>query len=304
MAVTPPAGIAWWQLVALMTVGSGAEPALAGVVRVRDAEEEPPEQVARLSSRDGLVRVERLDGRPLLVVGRDVQWVWLGEDDVPTVFHRFGSSWGFPGDDLVSRRSWDDWQGTDFTRPTGPVVPAVFLGRPARQVELAPPSHKPFPLTWVVDAETGLVLCQRNDGFGSVTEWVELEVGADLPDALFRWDGPTHEPPARDADHEEDMAERTAWLAQRGIGNLVVPVPVTLLLHEWADDGTFFASLTTGVDGSLARRPHAEGPWDHGQGRQAVEQWSDGDWDWLLTTEEPLSPAALRSVRDQLSHAT
>ncbi len=118
--------------------------------------------------------------------------------------------YAFTGTDLLARRDLGDFAGDDFTRPTGPVGATTFLGRTAWTVELAPPDHKPFPLQLVVDAETGLILQQRNDGFGSVDEWIEFVVGEPIPPDLFVWDGPArtvHDEQVRmHAAHEADDA--------------------------------------------------------------------------------------------------
>lgn len=49
--------------------------------------------------------------------------------------------------------------------------------RLTRAVELAPPEHKAYPIQLVVEAQTGIVLEQRNEGFGTVDVWVEFVVG-------------------------------------------------------------------------------------------------------------------------------
>jgi hypothetical protein len=91
--------------------------------------------------------------------------------------HEFGT--GRPEDER--------WEGDDFTTQTGPPRNVTFLGRPAWEVELAAPAHKPFPMQIIIDAETGLLLREANKALGSFHEWIELDTHADLPDDLFTW---------------------------------------------------------------------------------------------------------------------
>jgi hypothetical protein len=85
----------------------------------------------------------------------------------------------------VTRRELDEWKGDDFTRPAAPPAARTFLERPAWEVILLPPDHKPHPVTMIVDAVTGLVLSQRNTAFTSAIEWTRLEVGVALQDDRF-----------------------------------------------------------------------------------------------------------------------
>src|ERR1019366_10789939 len=106
------------------------------------------------------------------------------------------------------------------------------LARAAWSVELAPPAHKPFPLTLVVDAETGIVLQERNDGFGSVTEWVEISFGSELSEDLFVWTGESLEPHDWGVDREREMASRRDWLPERGVGGPPGAVEAAVGPHE------------------------------------------------------------------------
>jgi hypothetical protein len=178
--------MSWPALVVLMALGNGSDPSLSGVVHVRDVQPDDtqtdvvlpgvgPVRIEegrhRVAKRGNLVRREHLDGRPMAIFGHDTKWIWLDGAELPTAFS--SAVWGWDDQLLVQRRPLSRWEGDDFTHPTGAVSPTTMLGRAAWSVELAPPAHKPFPLTLVVDAETGIVLQERNDGFGSVTEWVE-----------------------------------------------------------------------------------------------------------------------------------
>jgi hypothetical protein len=132
------------------------------------------------------LRVGRTDGTTCFIWGSDYTWTWEADGAVtvgPRNYNRVGSVVSA----LVTRRELDEWYGVDFTRPTGPPTARTFLDRPAWSVDLAPPARKghPYPVTMVIDAVTGMVLSQRNDGFASVTEWTSLEVGVELDDGRF-----------------------------------------------------------------------------------------------------------------------
>ncbi|MDQ1737218.1 MAG: hypothetical protein QOH56_3469, partial [Pseudonocardiales bacterium] len=143
------------------------------------------------------------------------------------------------------------------------------LGGPAWTVELAPPQHKPYPMQLVVDAETGLVLQQRNDGFGSVSEWTEFTVGEPMNDDLFSWDGATRSPVEDHAlviaEHEADGRRRSAWFATHvAVLPLRVELSVGVWVHEFDEEsGAFQASLGEHQFGMIARRPAGTvGEWE------------------------------------------
>jgi hypothetical protein len=313
--------ITWPQLVVLMALGDGPEPSLRGTVRSRDvrpADDDEPADLeipgqGRFQLREGSVRVlkrgilvrrERPDGRPFVIQGADTMWIWEGANTVPTAFPRGTAAWGWPDSPLTQRRGMGDWGGDDFTQATGPPTQTRFLGRDAWQVELRPPPHKPFPLTLIVDAATGLVLQQRNDGFHSVAEWEELEFGVDLADELFTWEGESQPPPDHRAEHEADMARRREWLQRNGVGALSLTLPVELMVHEQSDDGAFQASLRANLDGSLARRRHSDEPWALFMNWPHMHRWSDGEWDWWLGTNGPLPEELLAAITSQFGDSS
>jgi len=309
--------ITWPQLVALMALGDGSEPSLRGVARSRDArpvEDDEPADLeipghgryrlsegrARVFKRGNLVRRERMDGRPIAIQGVDSLWVWDGDADIPTVFPRRTTFWGWPDSPLTQRRGMDDWGGDDFTQPANRPTPTRFLDREAWQVELRPPPHKPFSLTLIVDAVTGLVLQQRNDGFHSLAEWEELELGVVLPDELFVWEGQTQQPPDRGAEHEAEMGRRRQWLESQGVAALNLTIRSELMLHEQSADGTFYASVQAGLNGSLARRPRSVEPWDITMNWPHMHRWTSAHWDWWLGTNEPMTEDLLAEIKGQL----
>jgi hypothetical protein len=313
----PSTGPDWPHLVVLMALGNGPDPQLRGVVRVAESlladEGEPSdfeiegapyrveEDRVRVFKSGALVRRETLDGRPISVHGRDTVWTWEPGHDAPVARPAATVHFSGPDQPLTTRRRLDEWSGDDFTKPAGPAVATSYLGRDAWQVEILPPPHKLFPLTLVVDAATGLVLSQRNDGWRSATEWVELEVGADVSDDLFSWDGPTRPAPDRAAERDREIAERRAWLDRQGVAtNLALETPVELMLHEWGNDGSFHASIYVSLNGSLLRRPHSDQPWQADLRWPHVHEWSSAGWDWLFGSAEELSPAVLDRLKRQL----
>jgi uncharacterized protein (TIGR03086 family) len=308
----------WAELVTLMT--HGPDLPLHGRIRHDDGGEdqvfgwagsadEPAPAVAHgdhgvvVVWRDGeRLRLEDPDGRVTLVCDGETVW-HLGGPGEPAREGRPGHVvYGVDGTALLERPDEDRWHGNDFTRPAGPIGATTYLGRAAWTVELAPPRHKPHPLQLVVDAETGLLLQQRNDGFGAVSEWTELAVGVALLPSLFTWNGPVvswEEQRAQRRDQEAaDERERATWTREQlGLSSLLVEVRPTIDVGFHEADGTFHAHLD-GV-GSLARRPRSAAPWRE-MGAQS-HHWSDATWDWTLTSHEaPLADGALPSIQQQL----
>lgn len=267
------------------------------------AEEEPVLTRAWCSGRR--VRLERPDGRPSLIVDDEWCWQFRGDDPVPVVSPSSAVAYQGNGTQLLHRRDSAGFAGDDFTRPTGPVGTTTFLGRQAYTVELAPPAHKPFPIQLVVDSQTGLVLQQRNDGFGSVDEWVELVVGEPLDEQLFRWQGPSRseadERAERDRELQTELAERADWFTAN-----VTPLPLrvelelSVFVHVHQPDGSFEASIGESHVGALARRPCAAGDWQLGWSR-VQHRWSADGWDWALDLHgDQLTDAGLAALKRAL----
>ncbi|HZE48712.1 MAG TPA: hypothetical protein VE074_04070, partial [Jatrophihabitantaceae bacterium] len=191
---------------------------------------------------------------------------------------------------------------------TGPVGATTFLGRTAWTVELAPPRHKPHPIQLVVDSETGLVLQQRNDGFGSVDEWAEFVVGEPLDPALFTWVGPTRsaedQHAERQARHDADLAARRQWFSDNVTRSpLRVEFAITPFIHEYDErTGSFQARLGEFRGGMLARRPRSSEPWDLGWS-ETQHRWSTARWDWALTFYGDQQPTAssVEALKQQLA---
>ncbi len=185
----------------------------------------------------------------------------------------------------------------------------TFLGRPAYTVELAPPAHKPFPIQLVIDSETGLVLQQRNDGFGSVDEWVELVVGEQLDESAVPLAGPVPVGGGRAGRARAGVAGRP------GRPGGLVPRPrrhrcrcawnwssgVHVHVHE--PDGSFQASIGEGGLGMLARRPSSAADWQLGWA-QVQHRWSADGWDWALSMHgDQLTEAGLAALKRALASA-
>jgi hypothetical protein len=339
---TPPS---WVQLLILMVDGPDPEPTVRGVIRSDDGNDDNRRHVgwatmagqpipvfagtrAALADSDGghpdvgedtplpplrvwrdgrRIRIEELDGTPSLIVGEEHCWQFDADDDTPLKSPASAVRYQLSATELLTRRDANDFAGDDFTRPTGPIGASSFLGRPAWTVELAPPQHKPYPMQLVVDAETGLVLQQRNDGFGSVSEWTEVTVGEPMNDDLFSWDGATRSPVDDHAlviaEHEADGRRRSAWFATHVTAlPLRVELSVGVWVHEFDEEsGAFQASLGEHQFGMIARRPAGTvGEWElgwDGRGRR----WTDGRWQWAVSVyQDALSDEGFAALRAQL----
>lgn len=244
--------------------------------------------------RDGpRLRVERMDGSPLMISDGHTSWRFSDEHPDPLEYVDADVRYLGNGTELLERRRANDWIGDDFTRPTGPIGAAVFLGRDAWTVELAPPSHKPFPIQTVVDQETGLWLQSRNDDAGIVDEWVEIDVGGPFDDNLFTYSGPARSAEAerrrRRDDHESEANRRRDWFRANVSGeSLTVDVQADLsvrYVHTLDETtGAFEASLgdDRAITGFLARRPRSTEPWTQRM-QEPVYRWSTRDFDWAVS---------------------
>lgn len=308
--------IPFGALVGLMVLGTGAVDTIDGIVRSIEDEGEP-ERRWRVRRRGDLRRVEDEDGNPESIVGESYGWTSFDNEQVVyTALSQEGHGHHHApigGIDVGGHRpSFERWEGTDFTRPTGPVQATTFLGRPAWFVELAPPSHKPHPLQLTVDAATGLIMRRTNEAFGTIQEWVSVDLEADLADELFVWRGSainSEELHAqRRAEHERLMAEHAEWLAAHGFVDLPLTARGRLNLHESDDEtGSVYASVNYfDAFGTLIRRAASSEPWEQADEVRAKHKyrWSDDQWDWFYGTEQEASDAELAALRAALSRTT
>jgi hypothetical protein len=320
--MTPPS---WLELLVRMTAGELEERPFVGVLEVIEMRHDDDDEV-HVASEDELewpsrvrvfkdrdrYRVEALDGTVLTI--RDAMHVYVfhppghepddHEPGVPMKTAREdGIHRGAHGAD-IARRSPRDWRGDDFTTPTGPARAVTYLGRPAWEVELAPPPHKPSPLVLVVDAVTGMTYEQRSIEFGVLSRWTELVTVESHPEELFTWEGEAYEywatsGPMTEEDEREWERQRAERVAAMGLEPLDLTVKVTTHPYEVEDDGSFFVSLEARVDGVLLRRPTSPEPWDPDIHYPFVERWSDDRWDWYVASGS--SVEHVTQIRRQLT---
>jgi len=292
------------KYIAYSVTGHDPGPVIAGAGATASTDEPPLIRVWRDGAK---VRLENSVGSPTLIVGEEQCWQFGPSRDIPVVSPSHAVRYLLSGTNLLSRRDANEFAGTDFTRPTGAIGETTFLSRRAWTVELAPPRRKPYPIQLVVDAETGLILQERNDGFGSVDEWVEFVVGEEFDDALFTWTGPAIseevERAERDAEHEANLARRRSWF-EANVAPMPLRVEIELEVHIHSYDeatGEFFASFGHHFGGSLARRPRSHQPWDVGVGRDTTIRWSDERCDWALSAHgDRMTEAGLEALKRQL----
>jgi len=176
----------WFDDLVALTVHGGAGERISGIVRARVLDNGGTEFAYRVARRESLMRCTSLDGKVFCIVGRE--WVWQLDRHGALTATAIQDAWFHPTPDDyefgTERPRPERWEGDDFTA-TGPARETEFLGRPAWEIELVPPPHKPHPLQMIIDRETGLVLREANASFETYHEWTELDMNSDLPDELF-----------------------------------------------------------------------------------------------------------------------
>ncbi|NMD57337.1 MULTISPECIES: hypothetical protein [Tsukamurella] len=251
--------------------------------------------------RDGRrVRVELPDGSPYFISDGVTSWQFDDAETPPTFVGADRVYYHGPGAELLISRNAQDWlRGDDFTQPTRPVAEIEFLGRDCWSVELAPPPHKPAPLQMIVDRQSGAVLQQGSEEFDVSVEFTSLDVGGQVDDSLFTWDGAAVslderravDARAERAAYEEAQADRLAWLeSDLGARSLNIRVPVELAITDVYEldegDGSYFVRIRSGsgahIEGCLWRRPHQPGRWRIDSTDHTVHHWSAAGFDWAV----------------------
>lgn len=313
----PDADIAptWPELIILMCFGESEEQPFTGIVEVddryEDGEDEPLPRTVRVHKSGPRYRVETLGGELLFIKGADREWRFSPGAEMPVmIMQEDDEGFGFGSyGHAIQRPSPTHWRGDDFTTPTGPARHATYLGRDAWEVELAPPPHKPAPISLALDAATGMPMRWHSERFGDVFRWTEIEHGVAHADDLFEWTGDyawarvfAEEDTPDDLREmiEREQRERAEQLATLRMPDLRIELTARPDLHV-VEDGS--AHLSYRLDGLVIveRRPHSDDPWDHGFYPGESAEWSDGDTDWYVRLADGVDSDQLASIREQLS---
>ncbi|MGV0867851.1 hypothetical protein [Corynebacterium kalidii] len=295
----------WEDLLATL-VGYPAESLHAMLETRGDGDEDVCYEVWRQGRK---LRVEK-DGVPEYISDGEQSWVFPQPDqaggDLGIPVRRQGGTGRYVGgaQHLCAPRPADDWQGSDFTRPEITVAAEVFQGRDCWTVQLKAPSGKTGPLRIWVDRDSGYQLGQVNEspqaeGHG---QWfVSPEIGGELDDALFLWDGPTVAPEERRqraAGRPKPSEEsRMRWFRENVLDTrLTASATLDLVpdqMREQDDEvvggkpGVFRFSRTTAA-GDPPEVPQGAG---HDRGTPGVDvAWRAGGHDWDVTV---LCPAVI-----------
>lgn len=206
-------------------------------------------------------------------------------------------AWVLQADDGRAVEAWTlrdlrrrEFDRPDYTTAAAPPVAVEHAGRPCWQVDLLPPPHKSGLLRTVVDAETGLLLSERNLAVEHETTITELELG-----------------PVSDAELAEHTARRAREQAERRLQELVRahPVPTPRFLpgrRTFGESASTLGIHTDRGDGYLRLvdgAPPDEDLWWQ-DGRDVVTARDEQGRTWQLCAAGPLTEAdvelVLRSV--------
>jgi hypothetical protein len=274
----------WERLRPLMLNGPDRPFAVQGTI-VSTADGDPVTTRAWLDG--GRVRLERLDGSPVLIMGDSATWRFGGESlEFRTLVapRRETDSWYEAR--IAFRRSETEADVFGFGEPVGPFAVVEHLGRPAWRFAFWPPRDKPAPMHVVVDAATGLVLRQHFADPARRIAWTELAEVASVPSDRFTWSGPVvtqdEIQAEQEAEHARDMDERARWFHEHVTPTpLDIRGPVSVLVNSRSTSGRFSATLSGPFDGSIARRPRTATRWRTGMA-SVDHSWTDERWDWAL----------------------
>jgi hypothetical protein len=302
----------WPELIILMCFGESEEQPFTGIVEVDDRyaddEDDPLPRTVRVHKSGSRYRVETLDGQPLYIRAADRGWRIRPGGDTAALVNDDDEYIGGSYADVIERPNPTRWRGNDFTTPTGPATRTSYLGREAWQVEIAPPPHKPAPITLIIDAATGMQLRWGNDEFGDIFRWTDIDREVELADELFTWDGPFGfaygDPEELPADVramvERGDAERAEKAKALRVPSLTVQLSAKPELFDVGDDGSFHAMFDFGGFVIVERRPHSLKEWENDDDREH-SAWTEGGWDWRLRLSDDLDPSELSAIRAQLA---
>ncbi len=277
----------WVALLGLMVDGpvSEREPSIRGMVRSVDPTTADSDGRARVW-RDGiLARVENPSGRPMLIVGSERAWRFGERQAVPPETASVEARTNFHGAGLLWRRPAQSFLGNDFTRPTGPAWSTRLLDRPAWEVELAPPSHKSYPIQLVVDAETGIVV-------SSATTVSDRSTSGPSSSLVSGWVQLSSRGTGQSAMRVKRATPSTGLTWRNGGTGSPNMWPRSLCPSAWKSTSTCTrttrrqghskASIEFGGVGTLARRPRSSKAWNlHWQ--EIQHRRTDDKWDWALS---------------------
>lgn len=311
------AGSEWLEILVRVCGGEQAERPFIGVLEVFDPEAEDedgeptwPSQVRVFKDRDRY-RVESLDGRLLTIRSHEFTYAFH-DAETPARMPNEDEASGGAHSHAIRRREPRDWRGDDFTKPAGPPRATQYLGRDAWEIELAPPRHKPSPYVMTVDAVNGMVLEEHSVMFGPLSRWLELDEQESLPEELFVWGGDFFQGfggsyedlPEEIRDQiDAENADRQKTLERLAIAPISIGLTATPDLHEWDDDGSFYASFDLSGMVILMRRPHSDEPWEREMRMPGLIEWGDGTWDWMLRSTEEVSAEQLEHVQRSIMAA-
>lgn len=318
---SPPS---WPELMIWMCFGESEEAPFSGIVEVDDrygdgdgdgddgdGDQPTLPRTVRVHKRGALYRVETLDGDLLFIKGSDGYWRFTPGQRLPSMITdpdqgEGRGSYAY----AIARPHPTRWQGDDFTTPTGPPRPTTYLGRDAWEIEIAPPPHKPAPITLTVDRATGMQLRWHSERFGSdVFRWTELDTDVSLDDALFTWEGAyiaavvfawDEMPDEMRESIERSEAEQAARWRGLGVPDLSISLDSAPVTFHVEDDGSFHVSYDFEAFLTVARRPHSTGPWDDDLDERGMT-WTEGAWDWVAHFSHGGGPDQLAHIRRQLS---
>lgn len=190
----------------------------------------------------------------------------------------------------------------DFSRPMGPAVETEIGGRLGWQFVLAPPAHKPSPLEVVFDDATGAVLEYRSQGGDYWETLTSFEVDVELDHGRFAWDGAVDTEWVDDGQAQRrhaEMIDRHRWPSPTW---WPTGMPLDVLDGD-VDEGWFIGWLGDTSHRVLARWRPGASPVRLDRligGISFQHRWERDGWDWVLATDEEITPDDLQRIIDSI----